>query len=45
MKKKNYRKNKSENDHTLSLNCLSIFSQRILGAGPKGLMILFNTRA
>ena len=40
MKKKNYRKNESDYNHTLSLSFFRIFSQRILGAGPKGLRIL-----
>ena len=39
MKNKNYCKNESNNDHKLSLNFFRIFSQRILGAGPKGLRV------
>ena len=37
-KEKNYHKNESGYDHTLSLNFFRIFSQRILSADPKKLM-------
>ena len=35
--KKKYRKNESDNNHTLPLDFFRIFSQGILGVGPKGL--------
>ena len=37
---KNYRKNESENDQTLSLNLFRTFSPRILDSGLKELIIV-----